>query len=67
MQHCVPAFAAYAATADECCGRKKLPFAEYSVVKDQPAGNFPTICLRRLLDRSCYSRSAHTIEADVGG
>ena len=23
------------ATADECCGRKKLPCAEYSVVKDQ--------------------------------
>jgi hypothetical protein len=23
------------ATADECCGRKKLPCAEYSIVKDQ--------------------------------
>jgi hypothetical protein len=24
-----------------CCGRKKLPFAEYSVVKDQPGGSPP--------------------------
>jgi hypothetical protein len=24
-----------------CCGRKKLPFAEYSVVKDQPGGFAP--------------------------
>jgi len=29
MQHCV------------CCGRKKLPFAEYSVVKDQLGGVAP--------------------------
>jgi hypothetical protein len=29
MQHCV------------CCGRKKLPFAEYSVVKDQFRGTRP--------------------------
>jgi hypothetical protein len=27
--------------ADECCGRKKLPFAEYSVVKDQTRGATP--------------------------
>jgi hypothetical protein len=32
MQHCV------------CCGRKKLPFAEYSVVKDQSCRTLPTIC-----------------------
>ena len=28
---------------DECCGRKKLPFAEYSVVKDQPGGTRPSV------------------------
>ena len=43
-----------AATADECCGRKKLPCAEYSVVKDQAcrasAGN--------LLTSGCASRRA---------
>ena len=29
------------------CGRKKLPFAEYSVVKDQACRTLPAICLRR--------------------
>ena len=46
MQHCVPAFVRLRifrcvgeTTADECCGRKKLPCAEYSVVKDQHCRN----------------------------
>jgi len=29
------------------CGRKKLPCAEYSVVKDQACRALPAICLRR--------------------
>jgi hypothetical protein len=29
------------------CGRKKLPCAEYSVVKDQACQTLPAICLRR--------------------
>ena len=36
MQHCV------------CCGRKKLPFAEYSVVKDQIGAKPPSPRLARL-------------------
>jgi hypothetical protein len=48
LQHCVPAFAADAAKTDECCGRKKLPCAEYSVVKDQSCRTLPAICLRRV-------------------
>ena len=30
------------------CGRKKLPFAGYSVVKDQSCRALPAICLRRV-------------------
>jgi hypothetical protein len=53
MQHCLsrrsPSIA-LGAKADECCGRKKLPFAEYSVVKErfsaggqapEPPGSLP--------------------------
>jgi hypothetical protein len=34
-------FDAWARLRRECCGRKKLPFAEYSVVKDQRGGFAP--------------------------
>jgi hypothetical protein len=37
------------------CGRKKLPCAEYSVVKDQSCRAMPAICLRRLGWRAAFA------------
>ena len=50
MQHCV------------CCGRKKLPFAEYSVVKDQMGAKPPSPRARSLAGTP-RPRAARSLEA----
>jgi hypothetical protein len=75
MQHCLSAFAhlrACGATAGrrrdvECCGRKKLPFAEYSVVKDQLGGFAPRTPARSLAGARAPRRSlARVLFATIG-
>ena len=89
MQHCFrpppSAFASFDASARlrrdsfrhsaelECCGRKKLPFAEYSVVKDQHLPDASSNLLTSAADRRRRSslsetdeRRRSTISADVG-
>ncbi len=52
------------ATADECCGRKKLPCAEYSIVKDQACRASPdnlfTSGTGRSATRAALKRSVPT-------
>jgi hypothetical protein len=47
------------------CGRKKLPCAEYSVVKDQACRTLPAIWLTSVRLARCF-RSAATTVTDVG-
>ena len=43
------------------CGRKKLPCAEYSVVKDQACRALPAICLRRV----CLARHRSSAQQTI--